>query len=444
MKKKVYINEKIKKFNKKIIVPGDKSISIRFVLLASQAIGKSVAYNLLRSEDVLSALKAIKKLGINYRINKNFCEIYGMGLKGFNFKNNTIIDAQNSGTLARLIFGILINSKNQVILKGDKSLRKRDFARVIKPMQIMGQNIRSNNNKLPIKIKGTNFPRPLNYFESIGSAQVKSCILLAAMKTPGITKIKAINSRTHTENLFKYLKLPIKIKKEKKIDLIDYSGIKNFKGFNYIIPGDISSASFFIVLTLLTKNSKILIKNVNVNNSRTGIIDILKKMNGKIKIKNKKIYKGEEIADIECKYSPNLKGIKIDPKINSRAIDELPLIFCLVCAKAKGATYAKNLGELRHKEQDRLKFVLKFLKMIGIKTIEKNNNLKIYGNPNIKLKGSYIIKNFMKDHRAFMLACIAALTFDGDKKIIINDADSVKTSFPNFISLLRNLGAKIH
>ena len=149
---------------------------------------------------------------------------------------------------------------------------------------MMGQNIRSNNNKLPIKIKGTNFPRPLNYFESIGSAQVKSCILLAAMKTPGITKIKAINSRTHTENLFKYLKLPIKIKKEKKIDLIDYKGIKNFKGFNYIIPGDISSASFFIVLTLLTENSKILIKNVNVNNSRTGIIDILKKMNGRIKI----------------------------------------------------------------------------------------------------------------------------------------------------------------
>ncbi len=444
MKKKVYINEKIKKFNKKIIVPGDKSISIRFVLLASQAIGKSVAYNILRSDDVLSALKAIKKLGINYKINKNFCEIYGMGLKGFKFKNNTTIDAQNSGTLARLIFGLLINSKNQVILKGDKSLGKRDFARVIKPMQMMGQNIRSNNNRLPIKIKGTNFPRPLNYFESIGSAQVKSCILLAAMKTPGITKIKAINSRTHTENLFKYLKLPIKIKKEKKIDLIDYSGTKNFKGFNYIIPGDISSASFFIVLTLLTKNSKILIKNVNVNNSRTGIIDILKKMNGKIKIKNKKIYKGEEIADIECKYSPNLKGIKIDPKINSRAIDELPLIFCLVCAKAKGISYAKNLGELRHKEQDRLKFVLKFLKMIGIKTIEKNNNLKIYGNPNIKLKGSYIIKNFMKDHRAFMLACIAALTFDGAKKIIINDADSVKTSFPNFISLLRNLGAKIH
>ena len=443
MKKIAYINEKIKEYNKKIYIPGDKSLSIRFVLLASQAIGKSSAYNLLKSEDVMNALKVIKKLGINYRIKKNICEIYGKGLGGFNFKSNTTINAGNSGTLARLIFGLLINSKSTVILKGDKSLSKRDFSRVILPMKKFGQNINSKNNKLPIKIKGTIYPTPINYIESKASAQVKSCILLAAMKTSGITNIKCIPSRDHTEKLYKYLKLPIKIKKEKKFELISFKGTKNYKAFNYTIPGDISSASFFIVLTLLTKNSKILIKNVNVNNSRTGIIDILKKMNGKIKIKNKKIYKGEEVADIECRYSPKLKGIKINPKMNSRAIDELPLIFCLACAKAKGVSYAKNLGELRHKEQDRLKFVLKFLKMIGVKAIEKNNNLKIFGNPNLKLNQSYIIKNFMKDHRAFMLACVAALAFGG-KKWVIHDVDSINTSFPNFISLLKNLGAKIH
>ena len=444
MKKIAHINKKIKSFNKKIYIPGDKSLSIRWILMASQAVGTSIAYNLLESEDVQSALNAIKKLGINYKINKKNCKIYGKGLNGFSFKNNTTINAGNSGTLARLIFGLLVKSKNQIILKGDQSLSKRDFSRVIKPMRMFGQNIKSKNQKLPIKIKGTIYPRPINFNETKGSAQVKSCVLLAAMKTPGKTKIKSIPSRDHTEKLFKYLKLPIRISKEKKLDLISYKGVKNYKGFNYVIPGDISSSSFFIVLTLLTKNSKILIKNINVNKSRTGIIDILKKMNGKIKIKNKKKYKGEEIADIECKYSPNLKGIKIDPKINSRAIDELILIFCLVCAKAKGVSYAKNLGELRHKEQDRLKFVLKFLKMMGIKTVEKNNNLKIYGNPNLKLKGSYIIKNFMKDHRAFMLACIAALTFDGEKKFIIHDKDSINTSFPNFISLLKNLGAKVN
>jgi len=443
MKKIAFINEKIKKYNKKIYIPGDKSLSIRFVLIASQAIGKSIAYNLLKSEDVMNALKTIKKLGINYRIKKNFCEINGKGLNGFKFKNNTIINAGNSGTLARLIFGLLINSKNTVILKGDKSLSKRDFSRVIVPMKKFGQNIHSKNYKLPIKIKGTIYPMPINYVETKASAQIKSCILLAAMKTSGITNIKCIPSRDHTEKLYKYLKLPIKITKEKKFELISFKGTKNYKSFNYIIPGDISSASFFIVLTLLTKNSKILIKDVNVNNSRTGIIDILKKMNGRIKIKNKKIYKGEEIADIECRYSPNLKGVKIDPKINSRAIDELPLIFCLACAKAKGVSYAKNLGELRHKEQDRLKFILKFLKMIGIKAIEKNNNLKIYGNPNLKLNQSYIINNFMKDHRAFMLACVAALTLGG-KKWTIHDVDSINTSFPNFINILKNLGAKIN
>ncbi len=443
MKKVAYINQKINSFNSKICVPGDKSLSIRWILMASQAVGTSIAYNLLKSEDVLSALNAIRKLGINYKLNKKNCKIYGKGFGGFKFKNNTVIDAGNSGTLARLIFGLLINSKNQIVLKGDESLKKRDFSRVIKPMQMFGQNIKSNNYKLPIKIKGTYFPRPINYFESKGSAQVKSCILLAAMKTPGITNIKSVPSRTHTENLFKYLKLPIKIKKGKKLDLISFKGKKNYEGFNYLIPGDISSASFFIVLTLLSKNSKIIIRNVNVNKSRTGIIDILKKMNAKIKIKNKKKYKGEEVADIECKYSPNLKGININTKINSRAIDELPLIFCLVCAKAKGVSYAKNLGELRHKEQDRLKFVVKFLKKIGIKTVEKNNNLKIYGDPNLKLNGSYIIKDFMKDHRAFMLACIAALTLGGNKWII-HDADACQTSFPNFISLLKSLGAKIN
>ena len=301
MKKTAYINEKIESFNSKIYVPGDKSLSIRWILMASQAIGTSVAYNLLKSEDVFSALNAIKKLGINYKLNKKNCKIFGKGLNGYSFKNNTIINAGNSGTLARLIFGLLVKSKNQIILKGDKSLSKRDFSRVIRPMRMFGQNIISKNQKLPIKIKGTDYPRPISYDETKGSAQIKSCILLAAIKTPGKTKIKSIPSRDHTEKIFKHLKLPIKVFKGKKLDLITYNGVKNYKGFNYIIPGDISSSSFFIVLTILSKNSKILIKNVNVNNSRTGIIDILKKMNGKIKIKNKKIYKGEESADIECK-----------------------------------------------------------------------------------------------------------------------------------------------
>ena len=440
MKKIAYINERIKSFNKKIYVPGDKSLSIRWILMASQAIGTSYAYNLLKSEDVLSALKVIKKLGIDYEINKKKCKIYGKGLNGFSFKNNTTINAGNSGTLARLIFGLLLKSKNQVILKGDKSLSKRDFSRVINPMRMFGQNIDSKNSKLPIKIKGTKYPRPINYNETKGSAQVKSCILFAAMKTPGITKIKSIPSRNHTEKLFKHLKLPIKILKKKNLDLISYEGTKNFKGFNYVIPGDISSSSFFIVLTLLTKNSKIIIKNVNVNKSRTGIIDILKMMNAKITLKNKKNYNGEEIADITVRSSNKLKSINCPIKMNSRSIDEFLLIF-LVCAKANGVSKFNKIGELRNKETDRLKFANKFLKKIGIKTEITSNSLKIYGNPNLSLNKTYKIEKFDKDHRACMLSFIAALTLGGNW--IIHDVNSINTSFPNFTSLLKNLGAKI-
>ncbi len=440
MKKIAYIKEKIESFSNTIYIPGDKSLSIRWILMASQAVGTSIAYNLLRSEDVLTALNAIKKLGISYKINKNNCKIYGKGLNGFNFKNNTIINAGNSGTFSRLIFGLLVKTKNQIILKGDNSLSKRDFSRVIKPMQMFGQNIKSKNEKLPIKIKGTNYPRPIIYDEKKGSAQVKSCILLAAMKTPGKTKIKSIPSRDHTEKLFKYLNLPIKIKKYKKKDFISYEGIKNFKGFNYKIPGDISSSSFFMVLTLLTKNSKILIKNINVNKSRTGIIDILKMMKAKIVLKNKKNYNGEDIADIFVKSTNELKSINCPIKMNSRSIDEFLLIF-LVCAKASGVSKFNKIEELRHKETDRLKFANNFLNNIGIKTKITKDSFKIYGNPNLKLNKKYIIKKFDKDHRACMLSFIAALTLGG--KWIIHDTDSINTSFPNFISLLKNLGAKI-
>ncbi len=441
MKKIAYINEKIKSFNSKIYVPGDKSLSIRWILMAASAVGTSIAYNLLKSEDVLSALVAIKKLGINYKINKKNCKIYGKGLGGFSFKKNTTIDAGNSGTLARLIFGLLIKSKNQIILKGDQSLSKRDFSRVIRPMRMFGQNIDSKNQKLPIKIKGTNYPRPINFNETKGSAQVKSSILFAAMQTPGKTTIKSVPSRDHTEKLFKHLKLPISISKKKNLDLISYNGVKNYNGFNYAIPGDISSSSFFIVLTLLSKNSKILIKNINVNKSRTGIIDILKIMKAKISLKNKKNYNGESVADIFVKSSSKLKSINCPFKMNSRSIDEFLLIF-LVCAKANGVSKFINIGELRNKETDRLKFANNFLNRIGIKTEVTKDSLKIYGNPNLKLNKTYEIKKFDKDHRACMLSFIAALSLGGKWKI--HDIDSINTSFPNFVSLLKKLGAKIN
>ena len=440
MPNSVIINKKILKFDKIISANPDKSLSIRWALMAAQAIGKSKGYNILNSEDVNNTLKSLKKLGVKLKKRKNYCEIEGVGLNGFNFKNNTEINCENSGTLARLICGILAKTNKTVILKGDASLSKRDFSRVIKPLNLLGVKIISNSKRLPLKIKGTNFLKPIEFEENIGSAQVKSCIMLAALNTPGVTKIKAAKSRNHSELMFKYLKIPIKINKSKNFDRIEIKGLTQYQSFNYKIPGDISSSSPFICLAALSKNSKILIKGVNVNPSRTGIIDILKKMNVKIIIKNKKKYNGEYVADLLVKSCKSLNAIKCEKKYNSRAIDEFPLIF-LACAKAKGISYFNNLSELRQKESDRLKITSNFLKMIGIKVEEKFDSLKIYGNPKLDLNKKFIIKNYMKDHRVFMMACIAALTFGG--KFEIHDKDSIKTSFPSFMKILKKIGAEI-
>ena len=233
MPKHIYIDQKISSFNKTIKVTSDKSLSIRTILLASQAVGTSKISNLLESEDVLNALKVIKKLGIGYKKKKNCYEIYGFGLNGFSPINNTVINAGNSGTLGRLILSLLIKSKKKIKLIGDQSLSKRDFSRVTEPLKKFGASFKSNKKRLPIFVKGTNNPKPIKYFENIGSAQCKSSIMLAALNTPGTTHLKAKKSRDHTELLFKHLKIPIKIKKTKKFDLINIKNSKDFNFFNY-------------------------------------------------------------------------------------------------------------------------------------------------------------------------------------------------------------------
>ncbi len=284
----ILIENKLNNFDKKIKVSADKSISIRSVLLASQAVGTSKISNLLESEDVLNSLKVITKLGINYSKVGKVYYIKGYGLNGFNIKNKTVLNAGNSGTLARLILGLLVKSKSKVKLIGDKSLSKRDFSRVIKPLRLFGANIKSKNNLLPLKIQGTDFLRPIKYDENIGSAQVKTCIIFSALNTPGITQINSKISRNHTELFLKFLKYPIKVIKKPGYEKILIKGLRQFNSFEYEVPGDISSASFFIVLTLLSKNSKIVINKVNVNKSRIGIISILNMMGAEIRLKKKK------------------------------------------------------------------------------------------------------------------------------------------------------------
>ena len=440
MSKHIYIDNKIAPYNKKIQVSSDKSLSIRTILLASQAVGISKISNLLESEDVLNTLKTIKKLGINYKKKKKYYEIYGFGLNGFSPKNNTIINAGNSGTLGRLILSLLTKTDKKIKLIGDKSLSKRDFSRITKPLRLFGANIKSKNNSLPVEIQGTRFIRPINFVENIGSAQIKTACCFAALNSPGITYIKAKKSRNHTELLFKYLKIPIKVKSIKEFDLIEVKGLQQYNAFNYSIPGDISSSAFFIVLTLLSKNSEITIQNVNINETRIGIIKILVKMNSKITLKNKRVYKGERIADIFVESTNKLKSINCNSNLNTSAIDELILCF-LVAAKAKGISTFKDLAELNKKESPRLDITIKFLRMIGIKVLRNKNDIKIYGKPDLDLKKSFHVKNFLKDHRIFMMSCIAALALGGNW--IINDKDSINTSFPKFLNILKKLGANI-
>ena len=217
----ILINNKIVSYKKRIEVTSDKSISIRCVLLASIAVGISKISNLLESEDVLNSLKAIKKLGIDYKKRKNILEIKGLGLNGYSPKKNTIINAGNSGTLARCLIGICAKIKNQVKIVGDKSLSKRDFSRVTEPLKNFGLKIKSNNGFLPVKIQGSNFLRPIKFIENKGSAQVKTSLIFCGLNTPGTTVIKAKKSRNHTELLLKNLKLPIKVKSKGNYDNIE-------------------------------------------------------------------------------------------------------------------------------------------------------------------------------------------------------------------------------
>ena len=440
MSKILLIKNKIKKFNQQIQISGDKSLSIRWILLASQAIGISRGYNLLMSEDVIAALDSIKKLGIKVRLNNDCCKIFGNGINGFKYKKGLTINAKNSGTLGRLLLGLLIKSPQKIKLIGDKSLSKRDFSRITLPLEKFGAKFYYKiKNKLPLSIIGSKHTKGIDYLESKGSAQCKSSVMLASLNSTGSTFIKAKKSRNHSELLFKYLKIPIKIKKTRKYDFISIKPPKKISSFNYRIPGDISSSAFFIVLTALTNNSKLLIKDVNINPSRIGVIIILKKMGAKILLKNQRNYKGEKIADILVKSSNNLKAINCPAELNSSAIDEFLIIF-LVAAKAKGISYFKDLSELNQKESPRLNWGSKILNMMGVKTELTKDSIKIYGQPNLEITRPIIIKNYLKDHRIFMMSTIAALTCGGLWKI--HDKDSINTSFPSFLKIIKKIDNK--
>ena len=446
MKKKnsVLINNKIKKFNKTLKVPADKSLSLRALMLASQCIGVSKIKNLLESEDVFNCLKALKKLGVKIKKRKKDYLVYGNGLNSFKIKKKiTKIFVGNSGTTARLLSGLLSTCPNKFYLYGDQSMNKRDMSRVIKPLEKVGCFFYPKKKlTLPLLIEGTSMPLSQNHIETKGSAQIKSSILFSALSTPGVTTVEEKKiSRNHTEIFLDKIAADIKIKKLRKGNLISLRGQKNLFAFNYKVGSDPSSAAFLICLTLLTPGAKSTIHGVICNSTRIKFIKILKKMNAKIKIKNLKrdFSSGELLGSIITRGS-NLKPITVSKDIGT-VIDELPILF-VVASLTKGISKFKSISELANKESSRAIEMKKILAQAGIRCKNTKDSITIYGKNKINTEKKFILVKTKGDHRICMSSAILSLATGIRTKI--HNFDTVNTSFPNFISIIKkSLGAKI-
>ncbi len=367
-----------------------------------------------------------------------------MGIGSLRTKNNLSICCNNSGTCSRFLLCVLSTYPNKVRVYGDHTLNKRPMDRIMKPLEenigVFFKTKKKLNRTLPCYITGSEMPINIDHRELIGSGQIKGGLILASLACPGISKIREYRqSRDHTERMLKFAGAGIKVKKFKNYNLISIEGQKDFKAFNLSVGGDFSSASFFIVLTLLSKNSQLKIKSVNLNSTRLGALKILKKMGGKITLQNIKFQCGEKIGDIIVKSS-NLKSINCPASIVPLAIDEMPLIF-LAVSFATGISNFRGCGELEKKESPRLSLMNKILNQIGIRTkLKGRDSIKIYGNPNLNLNnGIYRIKTSY-DHRLSMVGIVLGLILGG--KIIVEDCHSISTSFPNFLNLIKQLGAK--
>tara|TARA_B100000700_G_C15025594_1_gene847968 strand:+ start:754 stop:2109 length:1356 start_codon:yes stop_codon:yes gene_type:complete len=446
MKKKnsVFISNKIKKFNKVLKVPADKSLSLRALMLATQCIGISKIKNLLESEDVLNCLKVLKILGVKIVKRNKVYVIYGNGLNSFRIKNKPIkIYVGNSGTTARLLSGLLSTHAGKFYLYGDSSMNKRDMSRIILPLEKIGCFFYPRKKfTLPLTLEGTSMPLAQKHIEKIGSAQVKSSILLSALSTPGITSLEEKNiSRNHTEIFLKKISADIKIKKIKKGNLILLKGQKNLSSFNYKVGSDPSSAAFLIALTLLTPGAKSIIPDVVCNNTRIKYIEILKKMNANIKIKKlRRDPSSGELLGSVVTTSSKLKPITVFKDIGT-VIDELPILF-VIASLTNGISKFKSISELAHKESSRAIEMKKILLQAGIKCKNTNDSFTIHGKNKIVNKNKFIIVKTKGDHRICMSSAIFSLATGIKTKI--NNFETVNTSFPGFISLIKkNLGAKI-
>ncbi len=408
--------------------PGDKSISHRILILAGQAVGKSEISNLLEGEDVSNTLKAMKLLGIRIKKKGNKYYVFGVPPGGL-FQPKKKIDFGNSGTGIRLISGLIASNNIEVKLFGDSSLNKRPMKRVTQHLSKIGAKIELKKNLFPpIKLKGTGFAVPLKFEIQIPSAQIKSAIMLSALNTNGIVKIKEFKTtRDHTENMLKSMGYNIKVREDSIYRFIEMKNDRDLKTINYTVPGDPSSAAFFISAACLKPYSKLTVKNILFNKTRIGFIETLKKMGGNIKIINKRKVHNELIADLKVEQKKYLHSTTIEPSDIPLQVDEIPIL-SIVASFASGLTIFKGLKELTVKESNRLLLIHENLKKIGVVSAIKNYDLYIYGNHNLK-NGAAIIKH-NNDHRILMSFYIANIICK--KNNIIKDKSCVKTSYPTF------------
>ena len=426
---------KSKSLNGIINVPGDKSISHRALIFLSLSYGSATIKGLLESIDVLNTCKSLKKLGVKIIKKGSNYKVFGNGGVFQNPKKE--LNLGNSGTGVRLMIGMLASRNVIAKFKGDKSLTKRPMLRILKPLKKLGACIEHKNGFLPLEVKKSEFLLPSTINETIGSAQVKSAVILAALNIIGTTTVnEKVPSRNHSEILLNYLGANLKIMSVKTGKKIQINGPIILQPKNIVIPGDFSSASFLIVACLLCKNSKIIIKSVGINFYRVGLLEVLKKMGGKISLKNKKVENGEEIADIEVESS-QLSGKTVGGEISARLIDEYPILF-VAASFAKGTTIFKNLEELKFKESDRLNSMAEALTVSGVRLKLNKNSITIFGN---KIqKGGCVIKTF-KDHRIAMSMLIFGML--SNEPIQVDEIQMIKTSFPGFFELFKKIGANI-
>jgi len=414
-----------------IIIPGDKSISHRSVILGSLSNGQVSVKNFLNSEDCLCTVSAMRQLGAKIVIDNTSLTIDGLGLTGLKNPAN-VIDAGNSGTLIRLLTGVLAIQNFNSEITGDSSLKERPMKRIIDPLHTCGANILSDSYKAPLKINGNVNLKPINYKQQIASAQIKSCLMLASLFIDGTSYFhESVTTRDHTENMLEHFNYKI-TRSENESTIV---GRQTLTANDVVIGSDISSAAFFIVAALISKGSKITLPNININKYRIGIIHALKIMGANIKIYNKRTESNELVGDLDV-ISSKLKSITLDGNIISTLIDELPILF-IACSVASGVSKISGIEELRHKESDRIKSMEEGLKAVGIKVSSTNDSIEIEGS---EIFGGKI--NSFGDHRIAMSFAVAGLI--SKKSITITNTKNICTSFPTFVDIMREQGAYVY